>query len=138
MSQIVEFLYPLPDIRRTPVSLLRWWESRRLSYNAIVGATGLTTLAVVKLLFLLPPGGSSDSLAGVLPVLLTYGVIANLAYTGGWLTELALQRFLGRSSPQSGPALFRLGLSFSVGLTLFPAALAGLGWIVRLVRHLLG
>jgi hypothetical protein len=138
MSQIVEFLYPLPDLRRTPVSLLRWWESRRLSYNAIVGVTGLTTLAAVKLLFLLPPGGSADSLVGLLPVVLTYGVIANLAYSGGWLAELVLQRFLGRESPHAGPALFRLGLSFSVGLTLFPAALAGLGWIVRLVRHFLG
>ena len=135
MSQLVEFLYPLPDIRRTPLSLLTWWESRRLSYNAIVGGAGLVSLGAIRLLMWLPP----DAPHGMPPLALVvlYGLIANAAYSGGWLTELALQKLLGRESPHSGPALFRLGLSFSVGLTLFPIALAGLDWIFRLVRHFL-
>mgnify|MGYP006185653499 CR=1 FL=1 len=46
MSSLVETLYPLPDLRRTPLSMLRWWESRRLRYNLLVGSAGLVTLSV--------------------------------------------------------------------------------------------
>ena len=44
MTDLMQILYPLPDARQTPVSLLRWWEARRLFYNKVVGATGLVTL----------------------------------------------------------------------------------------------
>lgn len=31
---------------RTPLRLLRWWESKRLTYNLVVGGAGLVTLGV--------------------------------------------------------------------------------------------
>ena len=134
MSQLVEVLYPLPDIRRTPLSLLRWWESRRLTYNKAVGAAGLVTLTGFSIMALLPPNPMP---VGDLPALLVgaavYGILANGCYSLGWLLEMVACRVWGRKAPDLGPLLFRQGLIFSVGLTLFPLLLATLLWVLRVI-----
>ena len=138
MSQLVEALYPLPDFRRTPLSSLRWWESRRLFFNKVVGATGLVTLAGVSLLSMLPPHpvpfGIGDALIGAA----IYGVLANGCYSFGWLLDVIAQRVWGRKAPDLGPLLFRQGLIFSVGLTLFPLLLASIFWVIRTVVTIFG
>jgi hypothetical protein len=118
MSRLVDALYPAPDLRRTPISTLLWWESRRLTYNKAVGSAGLVTLTGCSLLLLVVGEGIvwHELLAGVV----VYGVLANVCYTGGWLVELFARRVWGREAPYMGPWLFREGLIFSVGLTLFP------------------
>ena len=119
MSALVEVLYPLPDVRRTPLSLLGWWESRRLAYNQVVGTAGLVTLAVAGTIG--PEGGMPLS---VMPqVALAYGLAANVCYSMGWALELLAQMIWGRQAPRVGPLLFRQGLIFSVGLTLLPVLL---------------
>ena len=138
MSQLVEALYPLPDIRRTPLSSLRWWESRRLFYNKIVGATGLVTLAGISVISLLPPHPVP---VGPLPMLVgsvVYGVLANGCYSAGWLLEMLARKVWGRQAPDLGPLLFRQGLIFSVGLTLFPLLLVCLLWVLRVIVTLAG
>jgi hypothetical protein len=130
MSRLVDTLYPAPDIRRTPVSMLVWWESRRLAYNRAVGTAGLVTLAGFLVLTPDRPGPSWHELLGVV---LVYGVLANICYTGGWLVELLARRVWGREAPYMGPLLFREGLIFSVGLTLFPLLLLVLFSALRLV-----
>ena len=119
MSALVEVLYPLPDQRRTALSLLGWWESRRLVYNQAVGLTGLFTLAVAWLIG--PEGGLP--IAMMPQVALVYGVMANLCYSMGWGVEVAARLLWGRQAPRLGPLLFRQGLIFSVGLTLLPVLL---------------
>lgn len=133
MSQLVDALYPLPDIRRTPLSSLRWWESRRLFYNKVVGATGLVTLAGVSLLSLLPPHPTPMSPLPMLVAAAVYGVLANGCYSAGWLLDLLARKVWGRQAPDLGPILFRQGLIFSVGLTLFPLLLMSLLWVARIV-----
>ena len=134
MSQLVEVLYPLPDIRRTPLSLLRWWESRRLTFNKAVGTAGLVTLAGFSVMALLPPNPMRVSdLPALLVGAAVYGVLANGCYSLGWLAEMAAQRLWGRRAPDIGPLLFRQGLIFSVGLTLLPLLLAVFIWVVRVV-----
>ena len=132
MSQLVEVLYPLPDVRRTPLSQLRWWESRRLFYNKVVGATGLVTLAGVSILSALPPHPVPFG-PGMLVLAAVYGILANGCYSMGWLLELAAQRIWGRRAPDVGPLLFRQGLIFSVGLTLLPLLVATMLWVLRIV-----
>ena len=135
MSQPVEVLYPLPDIRRTPLSLLRWWESRRLTFNKAVGAAGLVTLAGFSIMALLPPDPMPvGNLPGLLVGAAVYGILANGCYSLGWLAELAAQRLWGRRAPDVGPLLFRQGLIFSVGLTLLPLLLGCLIWVLRVVE----
>ena len=50
MASLIDRLYPLPDYRRSTLSLLRWWESRRWFYNRAVGSAGLVTLAGMMIL----------------------------------------------------------------------------------------
>ncbi|HET7232176.1 MAG TPA: hypothetical protein VFJ16_19370 [Longimicrobium sp.] len=133
MSSLVEVLYPVPDMRRTPLSTLRWWESRRLVFNKAVGAAGLVTLASLSLLFALPPYSSPMSLPMMLVGAAVYGVVANGCYTLGWLAELLARRVWGRRAPDIGPLLFRQGLIFSVGLTLLPILVAVFLWVARIV-----
>jgi hypothetical protein len=138
VSQLVEALYPLPDIRRTPLSQLRWWESRRLFYNKVVGAAGLVTLAGVSVVSLLPPHPLPVALPGMAVGAVVYGILANGCYSLGWLLEMLACRVWGRRAPDLGPLLFRQGLIFSVGLTLFPLLLATLLWVLRVVVTIAG
>ena len=133
MSSLVEVLYPLPDLRRTPLSTVRWWESRRLVFNKAVGAAGLVTLAGISLISALPPFGEPLPLPVALVGAMVYGIAANGCYTLGWLTELLARRVWGREAPNLGPLLFRQGLIFSVGLTLFPLFLIVLAWMASVV-----
>lgn len=138
MSQLVEALYPLPDFRRTPLSSLRWWESRRVFFNKVVGATGLVTLAGVSVLSMLPPHPVPFGLADALIGAVIYGVLANGCYSFGWVMDVIAQRVWGRRGPDLGPLLFRQGLIFSVGLTLFPLLLASMFWVLRIVATIFG
>lgn len=136
MSSLVNVLYPVPDLRRTPLSTLRWWESRRLVFNKAVGAAGLVTLAGMSLLFALPPYSSPVPFPEVLGPVAIYAIMANVCYTLGWQVELVARRVWGRSAPDLGPLLFRQGLIFSVGLTLLPLLLGAFHWIARGVTWL--
>ncbi len=132
MADLVQVLFPDPSLVRTPGRLLRWWESKRLTYNLVVGGAGLVTLGTLTLLHALPgPFHTGAGVPWVLPIL--YGVAANVCYSSGWVVESLLQRWLKRDTYGLGPALFRHGLVFSVGLTLLPAAIASFGWVMGLI-----
>jgi hypothetical protein len=130
MSALVEVLYPVPDLRRTPLTLLRWWESRRLLYNQVVGTTGLFTLAAV---WLLAPGAVAPNPRELAMAAVAYGLVANVCYSAGWALELLTRMIWGSRAPRIGPLLFREGLIFSVGLTLLPVLLSLLFQVARLV-----
>lgn len=134
MSQLVDVLYPVPDLRRTPLSTLRWWESRRLLFNKAVGSAGLVTLASVSVFFLLPPHTMGPfSLLPMLALSAVYGLAANACYSLGWVAELAARALWGRRAPELGPLLFRQGLIFSVGLTLLPVLVIAMVWVLHVV-----
>lgn len=134
MSALTRFLFPLPDYRRTPWSLFAWWEARRLTYNVAVGGTGLVTLAAVTLFSNLPP--QAPGLGFIWRGVVVYGVLANVGYSLGWVVEMGMKALWGDDAPTAGPALFRQGLSFAIGLTLLPIPLTFLGWVARLVTHI--
>ena len=133
MSSLANVLYPVPDYRRTPLSTVRWWESRRLVFNKAVGAAGLVTLAGMSFFFALPPFSSPMPFPEVLGPVAIYAIMANVCYTFGWQLEIVARRFLGRNAPDLGPILFRQGLIFSVGLTLLPLIVSALAWVARCV-----
>jgi hypothetical protein len=128
-------LFPAPAEVRNTGAIFKWWESRRLTFNVIVGATGLVTLAVIKVVALLPP--FSISLTVFWPGVVAYGVLANLFYSLGFVTEAAMQRAWRDETPRVGPPLFRQGLIFSVGLTLFPIAAIGVAKALLLLKSIL-
>ncbi|HVX41949.1 MAG TPA: hypothetical protein VHB25_20475 [Gemmatimonadaceae bacterium] len=137
MLTLGNVLFPPADYRRTARSRLVWWESRRPTYNLIVGATGLVTLAVVNLIALIPPGFPGPRPPWM--VIVAYGVLANVCYTLGWGIETVMHFAWKEKAPDIGPALFRQGLAFSVGLTALPMLIASMTWVARLgalVLHL--
>lgn len=108
-----------PTLVRSAPRVVQWWESRRLAYNAIVGVTGVGTLAYSSVVSYLARG---QWVVAPLQLIVVYGVAANVCYTLGWVSEIVIERWLQRPVFGLGPALFRHGLVFSIGLTLFPAA----------------
>jgi hypothetical protein len=109
-----------PSLVRSPLRVVQWWESRRLFYNMVVGGTGLVSGAWLYLIDSLFRGH-----LGPIPwePVVAFGVLANVCYTSGWMVENLVERWLQRPVYGLGPALFRYGLAFSVGLTLLPAGL---------------
>lgn len=139
MAELVEVLFPAPVERRDPLAVIGWWERRRPLYNAVVGATGLVTLAGYLLVNLLPP--HAPGLIPFFPLAMitaVYGVMANVCYTAGSVVEITAYRLWKRGVLPVGPALFRHMLVFSVGLTLFPLLLSVLVWVARVVAAVIG
>jgi hypothetical protein len=128
-----DVLYPPADNRRTTLSLLNWWESRRGTFNLVVGASGVITLVITSLISLVPPG--VPMFYDWRPIA-AYAVLANVCYTFGWAIEATAQKVWGEKCPRFGPALFRQGLAFSVGLTLLPIVIVSVGWVVRLAMFI--
>ncbi len=134
VTSLTEFLFPAPAPRGIG-SILRWWESRRLPYNLFVGSAGLVSVGAVSALSWLPPGAGGVHI-DLIPIV-AFGVLANLCYLLGPAAEIGLDRlFRGKTLP-AGPTLFRMGLTFSVGLALLPTLLAGLHWVFRVLRWLI-
>jgi hypothetical protein len=126
MTALARFLFPVPDLRRNTATLLVWWERRRPAYNLIVGAAGLISLTVLQAMSWLPP---HVNFRVPFPVIIVYGLCANVCYTAGFALEALLQRLWGDDVAPIGPTLFRHGLVFSVGLTLLPIGIAWLSWL---------
>ncbi len=134
MSALTEFLFPAPA-RRTVGSIIGWWESRRLRYNALVGGAGVVSLAASTIVGHLPPNPHPN--VGILPPwqgIVLFGVLANVCYFLGPTVEVAVEKLWGRQVLPVGPSLFRMGLTFSVGLAFLPTLLFLFDWILRIVR----
>jgi hypothetical protein len=134
MGSLTEFLFPAPAARSTG-GIIRWWERRRLFYNVAVGAAGLLSLGTLTLVAAML--GDGFELIPWQPAVV-FGFMANVCYLLGPAIEIAVHALWGRSVLPVGPALYRIGLTFSVGLALFPTLLAVLWAVAALVFNLLG
>ncbi len=132
MTELVEFLFPAPAERR-PGAIWAWWERRRLAYNVWVGSAGAFTVAAGTFLSLLPPHPEGLPPLIIWQPIVLFGVLANLFYTSGAVLETLAQKLWGRQLLPVGPALYRMGLTFSVGLALFPTLIMLIGWILKVV-----
>jgi hypothetical protein len=124
----MSWMFSVPAGDHSDLRVVLWWERRRLPYNLIIGLVGLCSFA----LFALGISQSGELTHGedaVEPLALPAAlVLANLAYTGGWITEIAARRFSpGRAAPL-GPRLLRVGLALSIGLELAPSVVWGIRW----------
>ena len=135
MTSLTEFLFPAPA-RRTTGAIIGWWESRRLAYNVWVGSAGLVSLAInfaTRLVF-------ADALRptqAIIPIVV-FGVMANVCYLMGPVIEIVLNKIWGHRVLPAGPALFRMGLTFSVGLALFPGFVLAIAAVIRTLASILG
>jgi hypothetical protein len=132
MNSITDFLFPAPAPAK-PAAILRWWEGRRLAYNGIVGVTGTFSWVVSSIVASMPPNNM-----GPIPwqMVVAFGLAANVCYFFGPIAELFLRTLFGPRLLPPGPTLFRMGLTFSVGLTLLPMLMVGFTTAVRVIGWL--
>lgn len=134
MTALTEFFFRYPDRARSSWAIVNWWESRRLAYNIAVGIAGAASVTAIELAAALPPFPTHLPIPWI-PIGV-YALLANVCYTAGPIAELAVRRIWGDDLEPVGPALFRYGFAFSIGLTLLPTGLAVLGWGARLFSAL--
>jgi hypothetical protein len=135
MNNLTEFLFAAPASRSTP-AVIAWWERRRLAYNAWVGAAGAVSLGTVGLFNTVTGGDAMFPEAFI--VAAVFGGAANLCYCFGPAAELLVEKLWGRRVLPTGPMLYRMGLTFSVGLALFPTLLTVMLAVARVVLAVLG
>ncbi|HEX7960936.1 MAG TPA: hypothetical protein VF493_13520 [Terriglobales bacterium] len=109
--------------------IIKWWESRRLTYNMLVGAVG-----VISWLSVLIAGSAAvkDGVDFEEPLAMifgpfVYGFMADICYTFGWIFDIAF----GNSAPSRNR--FRNGLIFSLVLTALPGLWAVFCWVMTII-----
>jgi len=107
------------------VSMLKWWESRRLAYNVLVGVCGLPTLFMLAV-------WAHQPLVLLFSGTLCFGAAANLCYSLGMPAELLTWLMWREKSCNVGPVLFTLGTVFSTVLTLGVALIVFLSLLLAL------
>ena len=135
MNSLTEFLYPAPAPRRG-LDIVEWWEKRRLPFNLIVGSAGLVSVGIIDLVSVIPPLGGQMPLIPWQPIV-AFGILANIFYCLGPTAEFLIHRLWRGGILPTGPGLFRMGLTFSVGLALLPALLFPVMWVIAAIFTLL-
>jgi hypothetical protein len=125
---------PYRSIRR-PWDAVAWWEFRRPLYNLVLLLAGFVSIFVVEWIGSYSVAPGEDVIE---PVLLWIGIVAyggaaNLAYTIGWISELLWSGGQTARTQAYRKRIFLAGLIFSVLLTLAPAAIVPLLWLIA--RH---
>lgn len=128
MTALTEFLFPAPA-RRTTIGIVKWWEKRRLAYNLLVGSAGMVTLTLVAVTEWIL-GRSSAALPPWQPVVV-FGLGANFFYCLGPIIEWSVEKLFKGEVLPIGPGLYRMGLTFAVGLALFPSFLVIISFLIR-------
>ena len=122
-------LFARPQEAAGAWDIIKWWELRRIPYNAIVGATGVFTLLLIFAAVAIREqvSGVNGGSFFLLPFLvIAYAFAANVCYTGGWVVEIVVRKIWGERAGAFGEISFALGLVFSVLLTLVPGGLVAL------------
>ena len=121
-------------------AVIAWWEKRRFFYNKILAGVGTLTC-----ILMISCGVISEPLVGeaigipdppiLVPLgIIFYGIMANVCFTGGWIAELLLARLRPEARTDLfGLRAFRLGVKFSVAVTIFPALLCWAVFLFSLV-----
>ncbi len=119
-------------IMRRPWDAIIWWEIRRIPFNVIILVAGICSFLVIQLIGarLVKPGEDVVEPLAVMVGAVVYAVAANLCYTLGWVTELLWSRGDTCQTEAIRPKIYRKGIIFSVALTISPAALVPLAWLI--------
>jgi hypothetical protein len=131
MHALTKFLFPAPA-KRTAGGIIRWWEKRRLPFNLVVGSAGVVSIGAAWVMSALPPGGVFMPMIPWQPIV-AFGVMANVCYLIGPIAEILIDKIWSSDVLPTGPVLYRMGLTFSVGLALFPALIMAIFWVARIV-----
>jgi hypothetical protein len=141
---LVNRLLALPLFTRreditSAADIIKWWELRRIPYNIAVGTTGIFTCATIFVIAAIAsrrfgePLGLSNSPIFELLGVVAYAIVANVCFTGGWFVEIIVRNIWREKAGAFAEIAFSLGLVFSILLTLVPAVVLVLIFLLRLL-----
>jgi hypothetical protein len=113
----------------TRTQIVRWWEERRLHFNAYVGVVGVISwfLVLIAGSAAVKPGDDFEEPLAMLFGPGIYAIVANVCYTSGWIVDTLA--FQGR--PRVG--LYKAGVGGFVVLTALPGLWAVVAWLMTLI-----
>jgi len=109
--------------------IISWWESRRFTYNFLVGIVGIATWLSVLIFgsMAVKPGVDFEEPLMMIIGPFFWAFMANVCYTGGWLLDVT--GYIGAPRRK----LFKAGLLFSIFLTALPGLWAVVAWLTTVV-----
>ena len=119
----MKFLNSLLDVEskdRTMFQIILWWEFRRILYNVIVLVSGILSMSIMLIIVDVKPGEDLQEPLAIIG----FGILCNLGYTFGWLTEIARKK-----TKTYGPLMFKIGLCFTLFFVFAPAILLLIMWL---------
>jgi hypothetical protein len=126
------WLFRRPDLPRDWPQVIVWWELRRIPYNLIAAPLGVASLWLVFAKVGSPLGPDETVVGEMLVGLVTFWFLANVAYTAGWILELAIVLAEKRDTG-IGLAFFKVGIVFSLSVIGLPIVTWGLYRYVKAI-----
>jgi hypothetical protein len=112
----------------TRADIIRWWEARRYTFNAVLLAVGFASWILVMTAgsSAVKPGEDFEEPLGMLSGTVIYAALANFCYTLGWVVDTAF--YNGR--PRRG--LYKSGLILTAVLSALPGVWAVVAWLISI------
>lgn len=107
------------------LSIIIWWEIRRVLYNLIMLIVGIpATILLLIIMEIFNPSAleSPDDFVPFIAIIVS-GTLANIFYTFGWITEIFKKLILKDKWPNFGPILWLCGMCFSIIICFLPSVL---------------
>jgi hypothetical protein len=131
LTHSLRWYFTRPDGTRDHVlSIIAWWEIRRIPFNLLVGTAGIASitvwLAIASLPMMTDLANSEDAVGAEPLSVLAAPFLFNIAYTAGWMCEIILKQLGVR---RAGSILMKLG----TGLSLAMVSFVGMYWFGALL-----
>ena len=138
IQRFYHWLFTVPPEPRSLLSIVGWWELRRIPYNFIVGSVGLCSLVLFFVFIthsdVLAPGEDAEE-----PLAIIFApFLINICYTAGWFVEIVSRVIFREKIERLGPLLLKLGFGFSLFVALLPSVYWGVYWLLfsmHIIHH---
>jgi hypothetical protein len=116
---------------RNIFQIILWWEIRRILYNLIVLAAGITSILISEFCFFYIRKETLDiSEDFIEPIAIwLFGFMCNVCYTLGWGTEIFIKK-----STTYAPKMFKFGLFFTLFWVSLPAIIHIISAIIHIIK----
>jgi len=106
--------------------IIRWWESRRDTYNGVLLAVGFVSLLLVLIAgsAAVKPGEDFEEPLAIIIGTAIYLAMANVCYTLGWVVDTIWYN----GNPRK--RLYQSGLTLAVVLSALPGVWAVVAWLI--------
>lgn len=106
--------------------IVRWWEARRHTYNAVILTVGFASLLLVLIAgsAAVKPGVDFVEPFAIIPGTAIYVAMANVCYTLGWIVDTVLYNGHPRKR------LYKSGLTLAAVLSALPGVWAVVAWLI--------